>query len=96
MEIHNMRHMHRGHQEETRDYAQAPVTIDHNFVMAEFVGPANGLSEEELAQLNPRLEDLDRQIKGWRAGGEAGFFDLPYDPETAKEIKKLARQFKEW
>ena len=25
-----------------------------------------------------------------------GFFDLPYDPEVVTEIKKLARQLKEW
>ena len=91
-----MRHMHRGHQEEVRDYPKMPVTIDHNFVMSEFVGPANGLQEDELAELNPRLEDLDRQIKGWRAGGEIGFLTLPYDEEIVKQIKKLARQFKEW
>ena len=64
--------------------------------MSDFVGPANGLQEEELAELNPRLEDLDQQLKAWRASGDIGFFDLPYDQETPKEIKKLARQFKEW
>ncbi len=91
-----MRHMHRGHHEEVRDYPKMPVTIDHNFVMSEFVGPANGLQEDELAELNPGLEDLDRQLKGWRADGEVGFLTLPYDEEIVKQIKKLARQFKEW
>ena len=71
-------------------------TLDHNFVMSEFVGPANGLQEEELAELTPRLENVDQQLKGWRASGEIGFFDLPYDEEIVKEIKKLAKQLKEW
>lgn len=91
-----MRNMHRGHQEEAKDYSRTLITLDHNFIMSDFVGPANGLPEEELAELNPRLEDLDQQLKDWRASGEIGFFDLPYDQETPKEIKKLARQFKEW
>jgi hypothetical protein len=50
------RHMHRGHHEETRDYGKTPVTLDHNFIMSEFVGEPIGLQEDELAELNPRLE----------------------------------------
>ncbi len=90
------RHMHRGQHEESRDYGKTPITVDHNFVMAEFVGESNGLQEQELQELNPRLEKLDQQLKAWRASGDAGFFDLPYNEEIVKEIKELAKHFKEW
>jgi glucose-6-phosphate isomerase len=91
-----MPHMHRGHREETIDYTEQPVTLDYAFVMSDCLGPAHGLPEESFAELNPRLEELDRQIKAWRADGTMGFFDLPYDPVVVTEIKKVAKQLKEW
>jgi glucose-6-phosphate isomerase len=92
-----MPHMHRrGHGEETREYPQQPITLDYTFVMSKSLGPAHGLEEVSFAELNPRLEELDRQIKDHRARGTMGFFDLPYDQETVAEIRQLARQCKEW
>ncbi len=91
-----MPHMHRGHREETIDYTEQPITLDYAFVMSDCLGPAHGLQEESFAELNPRLEELDRQIKAWRADGTMGFFDLPYDPVVVTEIKKVAKQLKEW
>ena len=82
--------------QERTDHAKMAITLDYNFVMSEFVGAANGLKEEELEELTPRLENVDQQIKDWRATGDIGFFDLPYNKETVKEIKKLAKQLKEW
>lgn len=82
--------------QERTDHAKMAITLDYNFVMSEFVGPANGLKEAELEELTPRLENVDQQIKAWRASGDIGFFDLPYHEETVKEIKGLVKQLKEW
>ena len=91
-----MPHMHRGHREETLDYPQQPITLNYAFVMSDCLGPTQGLQEEAFAGLNPRLEELDRRLKAWRTDGTIGFFDLPYAQETLTEVKKLARQIKEW
>ncbi|AEB08219.1 glucose-6-phosphate isomerase [Desulfobacca acetoxidans] len=91
-------HMHKpdhSHKEKI-DYAKMAITLDHNFSMAEFVGPENGLQEKDLENLTPRLEEIDQQIKTWRQEGTIGFFDLPYQEETAKKINKLAKKLKEW
>ncbi len=82
--------------QEKRDHAKMAITLDYNFVMSEFVGEANGLQEAEIEELTPRLENLDQQIKDRRAHGDIGFFDLPYDAATVKEIKDLAKHLKEW
>lgn len=86
----------RGGHHAPREYPEVPLTLDHNFVMAEFLGPANGLQEDDFTALQPRLTALDQQIQTWRAQGEIGFFDLPFDTGMAKEIKTLAKQLKEW
>jgi glucose-6-phosphate isomerase len=96
MEIKGLPRMHRGHREEIPEYSQHPITLDYTFVMSEYLGPVHGLQKNAFVELNPRLEELDRLIKDWRAEGAMGFFDLPYDQQSVTEIKKLAKQFKEW
>lgn len=87
-----------GHQvhKEKIDYAKMAVGIDYNFVMSEFLGAENGLQAQELEELTPRLQDIDQQLKAGRDRGAIGFFDLPYDEQLVKEIKKLTKQCKEW
>jgi glucose-6-phosphate isomerase len=86
----------RGHREEVREYAEKPITVDYNYMMSEFLGEGNGLKQGELEDLKPRLEKVDQRIKDWRASGEIGFFDLPYDKDIVKEIKELVKKCKEW
>jgi len=53
------RHLRQGGHKpkEKKDYSHMAITLDHNYAMAEFVGPENGLTAEALAELTP----------GWRA-----------------------------
>lgn len=86
----------RGHREEVREYAEKPITVDYNYTMSEFLGAATGLKHEEFEDLQPRLEQVDQQLKDWRASGEVGCFDLPYNTDLVKEVKDLVRKSKEW
>lgn len=78
------------------DQPRSSLQLDLNFAMADFVGPENGLTEEDFHRLQPRLEQISQQIQEWRHSGRIGFFDLPYQDPGLKEIKKLARGLKEW
>lgn len=89
-------HRERGQHEHRQRYPETPIQIDHTLAMAEYVGAANGLSDAELRQVEPRLQEIDAQIKGWRQRGMPGFWTLPYDTALVKEIKSLAKQLKEW
>jgi len=72
------------------------ITADYNFAMAEFVGEANGLTDQALEALTPRLEAAHRDLAERRQAGELAFFDLPYQEDTLTEVKRLARSLKEW
>mgnify|MGYP005845662129 CR=1 FL=1 len=91
-----MRQRQRGQPEHRREYDQTPLTVDHTLAMADVVGAANGLSEAELRELEPRLQQVDDQIKAWRRDGTAGFCALPYDIAMLQEIKGLTKRLQEW
>ncbi len=71
------------------------VTVDYNFAMADFVG-AQGLTDQDLDALTPRLEAIDQDLKERRRSGELAFYDLPYQEDGLREIRTLARALKEW
>ncbi len=87
-----------GHQAHGKHHhrPEAALRLDFNFAMADFVGAENGLTEEDFAALLPRLTDIARQLQDWRQSGRIGFFDLPYQEDKLKPIKKLAKALKEW
>jgi glucose-6-phosphate isomerase len=74
--------------------AQA-VSLDYNYAMADFVG-ARGLSPEELDALTPRLSQVQEELAAGRASGTYAFFDLPYQTDILKDIRRLAKPLLEW
>ncbi len=71
------------------------ITLDYTNMMAEAVGAANGLREEELAGLTARTREIHEQIRLRRAAGELPFFDLPHDPAIVAEMTRLAKDVQE-
>lgn len=75
--------------------ASQALSLDYNYAMAEFVG-TQGLSDSDLAGLNPVPAALAQEIAAARQGGRLGFMDLPYQQEVIKEIRRVAKPVLEW
>lgn len=71
------------------------LSLDHNYAMAEFLGE-NGLKDEELKALAPRLAAIDHVLATQRQSTQAGFMELPYQTEVIKEIRQVAKPLLEW
>ena len=68
--------------------AEMRIAYDYNYMMAEFVGETDGVTEAELDSLVPRAKEIHKDISSKRKAGEIPFLDLPYQ-DTAP-IKTLA------
>jgi len=71
------------------------LTLDHSQAMAEALGE-QGLQEEELRGLEPRLAALDQDLAAARQNGKLAFLDLPYRVEVVPEVRRLAKPLLEW
>ncbi len=71
------------------------LSLDHNYAMATFLG-ASGLQDTDLIELTPRLTALDQDLAAGRQSGQAGFMELPYQTQTVKEIRQIAKPLLEW
>ena len=71
------------------------IRLDYNYAMADFVGE-QGLSPGELEALTPRLTAIHENLTAERQAGRLAFYDLPYQREVIKEIKKLSKPLLEW
>jgi glucose-6-phosphate isomerase len=71
------------------------LSLDHNYAMAEFLGES-GLEDRDLSELAPRLEVVDRDLAALRQSGQAGFMALPYQTQTIKEVRQVAKPLLEW
>ena len=66
------------------------LKLDYNYMMSEFMGEANGISEDDLRGLREVAVKLHQQLCDDRSSGRIGFYDLPYDEETVESIEKFA------
>jgi glucose-6-phosphate isomerase len=71
------------------------LSLDHNYAMAEFLGES-GLKDTELEALAPRLKALDLELAAQRQTGQAGFMELPYQTDTIKKVRQVAKPLLEW
>ena len=71
------------------------LSLDHNQAMAEALGE-QGLREEELRGLEPRLAALDQELAAARQNGKLAFLELPYRVEVVPEVRRLAKPLLEW
>jgi glucose-6-phosphate isomerase len=72
-----------------------PVRIDLNGVFASAIGAANGVHDEELAALRPRLVDAIGALQAERAQGLHPFLDLPGERESLGDVLALADQLRD-
>lgn len=72
------------------------LTLDHNYVMADFLGD-RGLRCEELRALTPELHRVHEELQAGRESGKYAFFELPYQPaELLNPIRRLCKPLLEW
>jgi glucose-6-phosphate isomerase len=71
------------------------VSLDFNYAMADFVGE-HGLHPEELEALDGRLAAIHEELEKGRREGRLAFYELPYQLETIKEIRQIAKPLLEW
>lgn len=72
------------------------ISLDYNYVMADFVGD-RGLKPEELAALKPQLLRVHEELQAGRESGKYAFFELPYHPvEVLNPIRRLCKPLLEW
>ena len=71
------------------------ISLDYNYAMADFVGD-HGLSPEELEVLTPKLGQVHEELQAGRESGKYAFFDLPYETEVIKDMKRLAKPLLDW
>lgn len=74
---------------------QMRLRLDFSNVMSDFVGAARGITPREIDELVPRATAIAANIEARRQSGELGFYQLPYDTETATAVSKLANEFQD-
>lgn len=70
------------------------LRFDYSQMMAESIGPEHGITESEIQKLMPRVNGIAADINNRRAAGELGFYDLPNNPASAKEVSELAESLR--
>lgn len=71
---------------------QMALKLDFNYMMSEYAGPRHGVSAEDLAGLSEIASRIHADLKARRDSGKIGFYNLPYDRETAAKIEAFAKK----
>lgn len=75
--------------------SQRALRLDYANLMAPHV--AGGVDPARLeGDLAARFREAWDAVEARRAGGDMGFFDLPYASETARHVRELADGFGQW
>src|SRR3990172_1638020 len=70
------------------------LCLDFSNMMSDFTGKARGITRREIDELAPRAQAIAAEVEARRRTGAIGFFQLPYDIDTASAVMKLADNFK--
>jgi glucose-6-phosphate isomerase len=71
------------------------LELDYSNMMAEAVGPGQGIQETEIEGLRQSCREIHVLIEERRKRGELPFFDLPIERGVADEIMILAKQMQD-
>ena len=73
---------------------EPPLEFDYNYVMAENLPDKNGLTNEEINALKPEFIEAHKDLMQRRRGGELPFYDLPFQNQELKNVRRLAEDIK--
>lgn len=71
------------------------LTLYFKNATAEAVGKSNGVTEQELNELAPRIKALTQQMNADRKAGRLVYRDLPYREEMLESIEKEIEHFRD-
>lgn len=72
-----------------------PVSLDYTNMMADAIGSGLGITDAELATLQPVAREIHGRITDRRSRGELPFFELPEDVQLVSGILELAAEIRE-
>ncbi len=73
-----------------------PVTVDHANFLTSRVGDG-GVDPARLSgELSDRFGEVHRDVEQRREEGEMGFFRLPYEVDTRRQVQEVADSFGQW
>jgi len=66
------------------------ISLNDKNMLAKTIGSKHGLTDEDLASIKPEIPRVLDEVEALRAGGQETFFDLPYQQDEARRIKRAA------
>ncbi len=69
-------------------------TYDYTFMMQDTVGE-HGIAEQQLADLQPQLDQAHQDFLYAKDNDQLGYTALPFDIQTLNQVKKLANQVRQ-
>jgi len=74
---------------------QSQIKLYYKNVTAEIIGEENGITNDQLKSLAEETSPLIQKLNQQRLTGQTPYRDLPFNRQTARQVKKLADRLKE-
>lgn len=71
------------------------IKLDYSGMMSEVIGSHQGITPEELNELDSAVNIITGRINEKNDSGEYGFYRLPYDSATADIVLSIAKAYKD-
>ena len=68
------------------------LQLDFNYMMSDFAGTQHGISADDLSGLSDIASRIHQELNEQREAGKIGFYSLPYNRESVREISAWARK----
>jgi glucose-6-phosphate isomerase len=68
------------------------ILFDYTFLLNKSVGDYHGISMDEVHEYRDKTLEFDAGLRAERKSGTIGFYDLPFDRKTVKDIKSYVKK----
>lgn len=66
------------------------VELDYNNVMADVLESNKGITAKQFNDTKPKMNEIHKELMRRRKEGELPFYDLPFQTQTLKSIRRMA------
>ena len=66
------------------------VELDYNNVMADVLDSNKGITVKQFNDTKPKMNEIHKELMRRRKEGELPFYDLPFQTQTLKSIRRMA------
>ncbi|MHC4790449.1 MAG: glucose-6-phosphate isomerase [Planctomycetota bacterium] len=74
---------------------RSQIRLYYKNVMADVIGTEHGITSEQLKDLAEKTSPLIQKLNKERKAGKTPYRDLPYNKQTAQQVKELVDQLKD-